>query len=197
MQLLPIDKYEARTYFAKKRNELTADFIEKSSKIICEYAFQKIVSLGTDTVLMFSPIKNEPQIDSLADNLLKIGFNVFYPISQKEDFTLSFHKISALSDLSAGAYGIKEPPIHFPKFKNSKNSVCIVPALSFDTFGMRIGYGKGYYDRFLNSFLGTSIGVTFSDFLVDKLSVNKHDIPVNFIITEGGITLSNEAKKLS
>jgi 5-formyltetrahydrofolate cyclo-ligase len=64
-----------------------------------------------------------------------------------------------------------------------------VPCLSYDTYGYRIGYGKGYYDRFLSSFDGTKIGLCYSAFKSDRLPRGKYDIKLDIVITEKGVTV--------
>ena len=82
---------------------------------------------------------------------------------------------------------IPEPPSDLPTFEPKGHCVCIVPGLAFDKNGYRIGYGKGYYDRFLKDFNGTKIGLCRCDFLKDALPVNEFDHKVDMIITEKGI----------
>jgi len=63
----------------------------------------------------------------------------------------------------------------------------LVPCLAYDSYGYRIGYGKGYYDRFLSAFEGTKIGLCYSDFKLDKLPRGKYDVKLDVIITEKGV----------
>jgi 5-formyltetrahydrofolate cyclo-ligase len=88
--------------------------------------------------------------------------------------------------LEAGTYGINEPTKASPRASFTKNTICIVPALAFDKKGFRLGYGKGYYDRFLNNFEGISIGVAFDRFICDALPINDTDIAVGSIIKSSG-----------
>jgi 5-formyltetrahydrofolate cyclo-ligase len=193
MQLSLTDKAAARAFFIEKRRALDKAYIEKASAMICENALCEILARKAVNVLMFSPIGNEPRIDILAEELLNRNIAVFYPISRKTDLRLDFRKVTSLSQLTAGAYGIKEPSDDLPAFENTSNTVCIVPALAFDKSGMRLGYGKGYYDRFLSTFSGTSIGVSLSLFLTGSIPTDNYDIPVDMIATEQGVIITHEA----
>ena len=69
----------------------------------------------------------------------------------------------------------------------TENTLCVVPALLFSRDGYRLGYGKGYYDRFLRSFNGTSVGLSYDELLCEYLPIDSHDISLNIIITESEV----------
>ena len=115
------------------------------------------------------------------------GKNVAFPISLTDSFTLDFRRVTSLDELNVGAYGIREPLKDAKKAVFTKNSLCVVPALSFDQKGFRLGYGKGYYDRFLSAFPGKSAGLCFEDFLCDSLPTDSKDIAVDILITNKGV----------
>ncbi len=78
-----------------------------------------------------------------------------------------------------------EPDIEIcEKVSDFRNSVCLVPGYSFDMLGYRLGYGKGYYDRFLKKFTIISIGLCYNNFLSNELPADDYDAAVNFIATE-------------
>lgn len=192
MLSLPTEKQAARAALRAVRKNLTDEYKRQSSSSICAHLLEVIEMLGADCVLLFAPIGGEPDVMPLAEMLLSNGTNVFFPVSLTENIQLEFYRITSISELSIGAYGIREPSRGLPIFHSSKNAVCIVPALAFDRRGMRLGYGKGYYDRFLSTFEGKSIGAVYSKLLFDRLPTDRYDVPVNMIITEGGTVLPNE-----
>ena len=195
MLSLQAEKNTVRSLLKSKRSTLSDDIIKVLSEKICANTLQQILDVGATDVLMFSPIKKEPDLDKLAAKLLELGLGVFYPISHTDALNLTFHKITSLDDLIVSTYGIKEPPENFTQYSSCPTAVCLVPALAFDSFGARIGYGKGYYDRFLSGFCGKSFGIVFHDLFIDKLPTDEHDIPVDLIITEQGVVFKNEAAK--
>ena len=121
-----------------------------------------------------------PLFNIAKDREIKVAF----PISIKDLSVLDFRVVSSFDELSIGAYNICEPSENSEKAIFSDRSICIVPALAFDRSGNRLGYGKGFYDRFLNSFTGLSVGVTFDELLCDTLPTDAYDVPVNIIITD-------------
>ena len=110
---------------------------------------------------------------------------------------MSFHLVNDLNELQNGKFSLKEPDINLPKWEYNddfkSDAICIIPALAFDEAGYRLGYGKGYYDRFLSGKNITRIGVVYSEFIIDKLPLGRYDLPVDFIVTEKGI-ISNSKK---
>ncbi len=98
---------------------------------------------------------------------------------------MCFHVISQPEDLAAGSFGVREPiPDQCPKAQATAQSLCIVPGISFDLAGYRLGYGKGYYDRFLAGFPGKTIGICYQENLLPKLPHGRFDRAVEWIVTE-------------
>ena len=109
---------------------------------------------------------------------------------------MDFYYIESLSELSLGSYEIREPdPEKSEKVKDFSNCVCLVPALAYDKNGYRLGYGKGYYDRFIKKFIIISVGLCYNEFLSDGLPVEKHDEAVDCIATEHEIICLNRRIK--
>ncbi|MBO5495696.1 MAG: 5-formyltetrahydrofolate cyclo-ligase, partial [Eubacterium sp.] len=65
-----------------------------------------------------------------------------------------------------------------------EGSLCVVPAVCYDNKGFRLGYGRGYYDRFLKNYISKSVGLCYNELLVDDLPVEEYDIPVGSVITD-------------
>ena len=89
-------------------------------------------------------------------------------------------------ELARGSYGICEPTGERELF-GDENTLCVVPAAVFSKDGYRIGYGKGYYDRFLADFKGISVGFSYDATLVDSLPFDEYDARLDMIITEKGV----------
>ena len=155
------------------------------SRRLCEGILSLEQFASADVVLVYYPTKNEPDLLHVANVALSLGKRVAFPISNTADLTLTFGEITSTNQLQAGAYGIPEPEANPPKL--SPNSLCIVPALAADKQGFRLGYGKGYYDRFLADFDGVSVCALPSSHLCEKLPTEATDIPVDIIITQTGV----------
>lgn len=180
----------------KARRALIAD--EKKAvfdKAICE----RIVSLPcfdeAESILLYSPVKNEINLSQLANASLAMGKRVAYPLCNKEELTLTFKYVNSLSELLPRSYSIPEPPKDAPLFSFDTKALCVVPALAFDMLGFRLGYGKGYYDRFLKNFDGYTVGAVYSELLCDALPRGYYDMAVEMIITERRIIETNAKKQ--
>lgn len=100
-------------------------------------------------------------------------------------------EIDSFDDLLPGAFDVLEPK--GCKERSMKEvDVVIVPGLLFDRKGYRIGYGLGYYDRLLEKFDGTTVGLCADEDLMDEVPHDTHDIPVWYIMTEAGLTTVKE-----
>ena len=142
-----------------------------------------------DTVFVYISVSREVDTASILDAAWQQGKQVAVPRCA-EPGKMDFFVINSREDLVAGAFGIPEPKASCPKANATSASLCIVPALAFDCKGFRIGYGGGYYDRFLAAFPGKSMGLVRSVFLLEQLPVNRYDLPVDVIVLEEKIILT-------
>lgn len=110
--------------------------------------------------------------------------NVLCPKCVKGTNKMNFYDVSDFSQLDRGAYGILEPDSDCVMRNTFENAVCIVPGLSYDSIGYRLGFGKGYYDRFLSDFEGIKIGICYECCLSENLPNDKYDIKVDMLVTE-------------
>lgn len=98
---------------------------------------------------------------------------------------IKFYYIAGKEELHRGAFGILEPdPAKCEEAFARADTLCLVPGLAFDAAGYRLGYGKGYYDRFLSEFPGRSMGLCSTESLVLSLPADTHDQKVAFLATE-------------
>ena len=98
---------------------------------------------------------------------------------------MDFYFIKSYDDLSPGKYGILEPvPERCEKAVDFLRGLCLVPGLSFDLQGYRLGFGKGYYDRFLSDFGGTTVGICYSKCTMGELPRGTFDRAVDIVLTE-------------
>ena len=104
---------------------------------------------------------------------------------------MEFYYITSMDDLAPRTFGVLEPiDGKCEKMTDFSDSICIVPGLAFDRLGFRLGYGKGYYDRFLCNYSGQKIGIVYEDCIRGKLPHGRYDIPVDVLVSE------NAAKKI-
>ncbi len=159
--------------------ENTAD----SSDDILNFIVGSDLYNNADTVLAYWSVGSEVMTHKIIDRALRDKKKVALPKCTDKNGNMRFYYVASLYDLADGMYGIKEPLTDAIADVFNENSVCLVPGLSFDKKGYRLGYGKGYYDRFLSDFAGISIGLCYDSCLSDELPKDEFDIKVNYIIT--------------
>ena len=97
---------------------------------------------------------------------------------------MDFYLVKNLNDLVNGKFNIM---VSKSSVNDYCNSICITPGICFDKAFYRIGYGKGYYDRFFNTYNGIRIGLCYDDCLIDDAYHDSYDMPVDIIVTDKGV----------
>ena len=176
------DKKELRKYYKNIRLSM----IEKSAKDECITHNFLASELYKNTDILLAYVSSDIEVDTKAiinDALLK-GKTVAVPLCNSSDCTMEFYIIERLDELHKGAYGIYEPDRNCKRVSFDEGSVCVVPGLSYDKDGYRLGFGKGYYDRFLSAFSGISVGLCYNECVCEKTVRDKFDKSVSVLITE-------------
>lgn len=121
----------------------------------------------------------------LIERALRDGKQVAVPRCVPGTREMEFYQIHSLNELSPGTFGVLEPaPVRRALITDFSRSLCIVPALAFDGQGFRLGYGKGYYDRFLARFDGSTVGLCYDACISKRLPAGRFDRPVGLTVTE-------------
>ena len=183
------EKSQLREQCLQKRRAIPADVKAEFDRRICENIINSVSYKYYDTLLLYAALYDEPDLSYLSKIAVRDGKRIAYPRCIRGSHEMIFHYVTDPSALSAGSYGIMEPEQDLPAFDSEAPScsVCFIPAVAADRRGYRIGYGGGYYDRFLTGFHGTLAAVTFSEFLLDNVPHGKFDLQADFTVTEGGI----------
>ncbi len=191
--MLSADKAALRRALLDKRAALSQAERQKIEGRITENLIAAPEIAGADLVLLYAAVRGELDLSPLADALLARGVAVAYPRSERGG-VMHFHTVSSRAELAEGLYGIPEPPEGAPTAAPSARSVCIVPALAYDRDGYRLGYGGGYYDRFLGGFCGRAIGVAPDCAILDELPRGEYDLAVHAVATERGIQITDQTR---
>lgn len=136
--------------------------------------------------MAYSAIPPEIGMGPVLEAVLSQGKTLLLPRCEAEGI-MTARKIADLSQLTPGAYGILEPKSETEVFPQEEIDLILVPGLAFDAKGHRLGRGKGYYDRFLVSRRGKTMGICRC--LVPQVPVEDHDKIMDAVITEDKIIL--------
>ncbi len=177
-------KDEIRAAAMRERRALLHDDIIKKSRAISTRLMPFLEN--ADTVMCYIAAFNEPRTADIIQRLYDTGKRIVVPVSDTSTCTIHPSYLSSPDRLIKGGYGIPEPMEFIPADVDDID-ISIIPGIAFDRSGMRIGFGKGYYDRFLADFRGTKIGLCYEFQLYSSIPCDSHDIPMDIIITEGNI----------
>jgi len=140
------------------------------------------------TLLCYVSTKNEVDTHVLIKHALADGKRVAVPYCVENTRDMHFYFIDGLQELERRTFGVLEPvPKKERQLLDFNQSICIVPGLCFSRTGYRLGYGGGYYDRFLSKYKGVSIGVCYRQFLRRHLITGRYDVACKYIVTERGL----------
>lgn len=180
-----MDKAEIRARSLQARRAMPYADVELKSRAIIERLMDLPEFTCTGAVLVYVSSKdNEADTHALIERLLAGQRTVLVPIAER-DGAMSWSRILSLNELEPGRFGILEPRHEFRRIMDPPNdSVVIVPGVAFSPDGHRIGYGGGYFDRFLEQFTGTTIALAFDAQMVNHIPASEHDVPMDIILTE-------------
>ena len=180
-------KYLRKKYFnirKKKYFEVKNSYFNPIKKIINKLSEKKSIYIS-----FYFPSNYEVNTLNFLASIKKKKYITLLPAIFKKKY-INFYKWKNLDILKVNHYGMLEPIIE--KQKSYIPDIMLVPLLAFDNQNNRLGYGKGFYDTFLNKYLSLNkkiitVGVAFSFQKYKKLPIYDHDVKLNFILTEKGL----------
>jgi 5-formyltetrahydrofolate cyclo-ligase len=180
------NKSAIRSNMLECRKAITPLSYKRLSNKIQRLFMQSKMYKKTHSIMLYMPVHNEPDTSMIISSALHDNKVVLLPSIKGESVCPVIYKKDM--PLKHGKYKIKEP-VHAEEYPVQDINVVIVPGVAFDPYGNRIGYGKGYYDKFLGGLSRQTVkaGFSFSRCIVDSVYTNTWDIPVDIIFTETGI----------
>ena len=155
----------------------------RNPKTILDHIVTSPLFLDADILFLYAATTGEIDVFPLAQKAFEMGKLVAFPRVRDEGI-MTFHEVEHLDKLSPGFHGILEPSERAPVLEGTASSLMLVPALTYDTQGYRLGYGGGYYDRYLPHFQGVSMGILFREDLMEELPHEPHDMRLSYIATD-------------
>lgn len=176
---------EDKIHLRRKYREIRGNIADSNelSKVICQLLLESDFYTDADIIYTYWATGSEVATRMIIDKALSDNKLVALPRCSDKNGNMRFYYINSADDVTEGMYGITEPSGNSEAIDFTDKSLCIVPGLSFDSEGFRLGYGKGYYDRFLSSFSGVTAGLCYDVCLADFLPRNEFDKKVDYIVT--------------
>jgi 5-formyltetrahydrofolate cyclo-ligase len=179
-------KQQLRQTLIDARQSLPDRRWRQNSQQICSRLAEWEPIQSAQVILSFISFRQEPDLSYLWQNLPIEVWGM--PRCTGQD--LEWYQVNPtyLSlETEVGNYGIAEPLTHLPKVDLTKVDVALVPSVACDRRGYRLGYGGGFYDRFLANRAIYTVGITFADCYFERLPSDPWDIPLKAVCTEAGI----------
>lgn len=146
--------------------------------------YQKVINnkdiLSSKTLLIYISINSEVDTIKIINYFLNTK-NIAVP--KIIDNNMYFWNVTNLNELTSGKYNIPEPT-NENIVTDFDNAICIVPGICYDKKNYRVGYGKGYYDRFLSKNKIKTIGLCYKECMIEKIDNDKYDYKIDEVITE-------------
>lgn len=187
-------KDKLREQLKLERAQLNPVDRQKWDAQILEHLKNWDVYLAKRRAFVYLSIGWEVDTWGIVDDLVERGCEVYAPVVQKSPRALLPRRFTSRDELVPAVFGILEPPLSAQAVEPEELDLIIVPGLAFTRAGYRIGYGGGFYDRFLASTNSVSMGLCYSSFLRDDLIVDQWDKPVDYVVTERGVLGGNKGK---
>lgn len=186
---MSLSKIEVRKEILPIRRAIPTDRLTRASAAITSQIIDRIDIDKYDEYLLFYPLPHEISLLPLAKQLLMVGKNIAFPRVHGE--TMDFYQVTSLKhDFQEGSFHVMEPQTN--NKANLKNTICFVPGLVFDRNFYRLGYGRGYYDRYLGAHPGlVTVGVCSDRFFMPEVPKDEHDIPLDMIVTETNLYVND------
>lgn len=185
---------EIRSRMKELRRELTKEAVEQKSRRIAVQVSDLPELKKARMVYLYLSYGREIDTLWLAGRLLELGKRVAVPRVLGPG-QMEFFEIHGLADCKPGAYGILEPSETMQKVapEPEEKTVMLLPGLAFDYAGGRMGYGGGYYDRYLERYPEIyKIALAYEFSILEKLPTEEHDIPVDVLVTENRVLVCRQ-----
>jgi 5-formyltetrahydrofolate cyclo-ligase len=177
-----------RTETLHRRDALTPEERTRLSQRIVNSATCWIQSEGFDSVMLYLSMRSEVETTGLLEGLLNSGKQICAPAVGTEQLELTPRRVqNPKTELVPHRFGMLQPTDACPIFPTEHLQLIVVPGIAFDCNGYRLGYGKGFYDRFLVKCPhAVAIGLAYQIQLVEDTFPQAWDVPVQHIFTEKG-----------
>ncbi|MCM1184739.1 MAG: 5-formyltetrahydrofolate cyclo-ligase [Roseburia sp.] len=181
-------KEEIRRQILAVRGALPEEEIASKSGAILQKVLKTPEYEEADNILLYADCRSEVRTRELFEDAIRRRKKVYFPKADGLTNRMDFYQVTAISQLLSGYQGILEPrelPASRYRLNRREDTLIIVPGIAFDISGYRLGYGKGFYDRFLAERRQIStMALAYACQLVDELPHDAHDIRMDKLVTE-------------
>lgn len=184
--MLSIKEYKAekRTFYKSLRKSMNQEEKKSADRQIFEKLIDTYAFKNSELILTYISVSDETDTISLIKYCFENDKRVAVPKCLDKNGNMEFFEIKSFNDVKPSYFGLLEPSENCPEITLFYNSLCVVPAFSYDIKGYRIGYGGGFYDRFLSKHNVFKAGICYDECIETNHLHDEFDINVDIVITE-------------
>lgn len=181
-------KQEIRKEILEYRNQIPKEDVIQKSQQIVQQVLKTPEYEEADHILLYADYRHEVMTRELFEDAILHKKKVYFPKVSAIDCSMEFYQVVSVKQLESGYQGIREPKAEEETryiFRKEEDTLMIIPGVAFDTEGYRIGYGKGFYDRYLqNKRQLTRMGLAFAGQIVEPFAHGEFDVRMDKVVTE-------------
>jgi len=174
-----MDKITLRRHFQSRREQLSAQDVTAASAALCQRLAGWLDERAANQILTYLAFRNEPDLGLLFDLLPHVRWIVPRVV---EGWRMTLHPYDP-TRLIRHRFGMLEPAADLPVADPATLDLVLVPGVAFDRRGGRLGFGGGYYDRFLLTTAALRVGIAYDNCLADALPCDEHDQRMDWVVT--------------
>ncbi|MFP3418391.1 MAG: 5-formyltetrahydrofolate cyclo-ligase [Bacillota bacterium] len=180
-------KKELRRQTLAKLEQMSSEEFKQNTTLLYEHLFQLTAWKQAKTIALTMSRGKEVPTRPLIDKAWEEGKTVCVPTCFPETKEMTFYEYTPQTKMTSRYFGLSEPDPETSAAVHKKAiDLVIVPGVCFDQQGYRIGYGGGYFDRFLADYHGVTLALCLSVQQIEHVPAETHDIPVSMIVSEKG-----------
>lgn len=184
----PIDirqyKNELRENIKNERRNMPPEDKKKLDSGVARNVFKLYQYRSAKTIMVYVSTAIEVDTYEIIKGAWADGKKVAVPRCIPGTRFMDFHYITSFDDLKPGTFSVLEPDSSLPTVTDFNGCLMLLPALSIDYLGFRLGYGKGYYDRYMSKFTGACAGICYTSDIRRHMYHGRFDRPVDVVVTE-------------
>ena len=180
------EKQRLRRVIRELERQLSPRYKAESSRAIAAHLLAMPEYQAAGTVFCFVGMEREVDTRPILEDVLAAGKRLCVPLCVG-DGIMELRAVTVLDQLVPGAYGILEPPADAPKVDVDEVDFAILPCVTCNHLGQRLGQGGGYYDRFLTHYRGGTVLLCREKLIREEIPLEPRDMPVPWVLTERGL----------
>ena len=192
-------KAALRKQYKQIRNQLTMEKVQNNSEKIAAQLFETAFWQNSTVVMLYLSFQNEVVTDMIYERGWQENKIMLIPICSAQNRIMTMSKLTSFEQLVPNRYGIRELPEPLQQIVPPETiDLCLIPGIVFDNYGNRLGFGAGYYDRYLAKISPQvpRIALAHSCQIYDGiLPTDQYDLPMHYMLTEYGLEPKKQLPK--